>query len=358
MIYYYAKICTLSTFAGGIPLNIIETKGLSKSYQSPLKEAGVRGAIKHLFKPEHKNIVAVSDVNLSIEAGESVAYVGPNGAGKSTTIKMLTGILLPSGGEIRINGLHPYKERMRSNKNIGVVFGQRTQLWWDIPVIESFALLRDIYEVPEKVYKDNLAYFTEMLGLKEILNQSARRLSLGQRMRADLAVALMHNPAIAFLDEPTIGLDVAVKERIREFLKLVNRERGVTIMLTSHDLGDIEDVCRRFIIIDMGRIIYDGSIQGLLDKYVKERSIRISASSKIDEAATVKALPVGMRVALASDREITVMFDRFKYTAKNVLEIMMKTVDVADFQLDEPDIEQVVKNVYEGHLELADEGKK
>lgn len=225
-------------------------------------------------------------------------------------------------------------------------------------MIESFALLRDIYEVPEKVYQDNLAYFTEMLGLKEFLNQSARRLSLGQRMRADLAVALMHNPAIAFLDEPTIGLDVAVKERIREFLKQVNRERGVTIMLTSHDLGDIEDVCRRFIIIDMGRIIYDGSIQGLLDKYVKERSIRISASTKIDETATVKALPAGIRAALTSDREITIMFDRFKYTAKNVLEIMMKTVDVADFQLDEPDIEQVVKNVYEGHLELSDEGKK
>lgn len=331
---------------------IIETNGLSKSYQSPLKEPGVGGAIKHLFKPEYKNIVAVSDVNLSIDAGESVAYVGPNGAGKSTTIKMLTGILLPSGGDIRVNGLHPYKERMRSSKNIGVVFGQRTQLWWDIPVIESFTLLRDIYEVPEKIYKDNLAYFTEMLGLGEFINQSARRLSLGQRMRADLAVALMHNPAIAFLDEPTIGLDVAVKERIREFLKQVNRERGVTIMLTSHDLGDIEDVCRRFIIIDTGKIIYDGSIQGLLDKYVKERRIRITASTKIDEADLVREMPSGVSVAKSNDREITIVFDRFKYTARNVLEIIMKTIDVVDFQLEEPDIERVVKNVYEGRLEL------
>ena len=331
---------------------VIETQGLSKSYQSPLKEPGVRGAIKHLFKPEHKDIVAVSDVNLSIEAGESVAYVGPNGAGKSTTIKMLTGILLPSGGDIRVNGLHPYRERMRSSKKIGVVFGQRTQLWWDIPVIESFTLLRDIYEVPEKTYRDNLAYFTEMLGLGEFLGQSARRLSLGQRMRADLAVALMHNPSIAFLDEPTIGLDVAVKERISEFLKQFNRERGVTIMLTSHDLGDIEDVCRRFIIIDMGRIIYDGSIQGLLDKYVRERSIRVTASARIDEAATVRAMPAGVRVAKATDREATIVFDRFKYTAKSVLEVIMKSVDVVDFQLDEPDIEDVVKNVYEGRLEL------
>lgn len=336
---------------------IIETKNLSKSYQSPLKEPGVRGAIKHLFKPEYKNIVAVSDVNLSIDAGESVAYVGPNGAGKSTTIKMLTGILLPSGGEVCVNGLHPYRERMRSSKNIGVVFGQRTQLWWDIPVIESFTLLRDIYEVPEKIYKDNLAYFTEMLGLGEILNQSARRLSLGQRMRADLAVALMHNPSIAFLDEPTIGLDVAVKERIREFLKQVNRERGVTILLTSHDLGDIEDVCRRFIIIDTGKIIYDGSIQGLLDKYIKERRIRLTASAKIDEANVARNMPSGVSVAISNDREITIIFDRFKYTARSVLEIIMKTIDVVDFQLEEPDIERVVKNVYEGRLELSDGNK-
>ena len=331
---------------------VIETQGLSKSYQSPVKEPGVVGAVKHLFKPVHKEIVAVAGVDLSIEAGESVAYVGPNGAGKSTTIKMLTGILLPSGGELRVNGLHPYKERMRNSKNIGVVFGQRTQLWWDIPVIESFTLLRDIYEVPEKTYRDNLAYFTEMLGLGEFLNQSARRLSLGQRMRADLAVALMHNPAVAFLDEPTIGLDVAVKERIREFLKSVNRERGVTIMLTSHDLGDIEDVCRRFIIIDMGRIIYDGSIQGLLDKYVKERSIRLTSSGMVEAASAGRSLPDGMRVVRSAEREITIMFDRFKYTARNVLEIIMKTIDVVDFQIDEPDIEQVVKNVYEGRLEL------
>lgn len=337
---------------------IIETKGLSKAYQSPLKEPGVAGAIKHLFKPEYKEIVAVSEINLSIESGESVAYVGPNGAGKSTTIKMLTGILLPSGGEIRVNGMHPYKERMRNSKNIGVVFGQRTQLWWDIPVIESFTLLRDIYEVPQKTFQDNLAYFTEMLGLGEFLNQSARRLSLGQRMRADLAVALMHNPAIAFLDEPTIGLDVAVKERIRQFLKQVNRERGVTILLTSHDLGDIEDVCRRFIIIDMGKIIYDGSIQGLLDQYVKDRSIHITASARIERQVAAQGLPDGIRVARVEEREATLVFDRFKYTARNVLEIVMQTVDVQDFRLGEPDIEQVVRNVYEGRLEMPGAGRR
>jgi len=333
-------------------VNVIETKGLCKSFRSPLKKPGVLGAVRHLVKPEHREIIAVTEVDLAIAAGESVAYVGPNGAGKSTTIKMLTGILLPTGGEVRVNGLHPYHQRMRNSKNIGVVFGQRTQLWWDIPVIESFTLLRDIYEVPEKTYAENLAYFTGMLGLAEFLNQSARRLSLGQRMRCDLAVALMHNPAIVFLDEPTIGLDVAVKERIREFLKTVNRERGVTIMLTSHDLDDIEDVCRRLIIIDTGRIIYDGSIQGLLDKYVKQRSIRIIAGAKIDKAQAVGAMPAGVEIVTASDREMTVEFDRFRYTAKDVLEIIMKAAEVVDFQLEEPDIERVVKNVYEGRLEL------
>jgi ABC-2 type transport system ATP-binding protein len=335
-------------------VNVIETKGLRKSFRSPLKKPGVTGAVRHLFRPEYKEIVAVTDVDLSIEAGEAVAYVGPNGAGKSTTIKMLTGILLPTGGAIRVNGLHPYQERMRNSKNIGVVFGQRTQLWWDIPVIESFTLLRDIYEVPEKTYRENLAYFTEMLGLEEILQQSARRLSLGQRMRADLAVALMHNPAVIFLDEPTIGLDVAVKERIREFLKAVNRERGVTLMLTSHDLGDIEDVCRRLIIIDTGRIIYDGSIQGLLDRYVKERSIRVTAGARIDRASAARALPAGVEIAETGEREMTIRFDRFRYTARNVLEIIVQSVDVVDFQLEEPDIERVVKNVYEGRLELSD----
>jgi ABC-2 type transport system ATP-binding protein len=342
----------LPFFPGGIPVIVIETKGLRKSFQSPLKQPGVSGAVQHLIRPAYKEIVAVTDVDLSIEAGECVAYVGPNGAGKSTTIKMLTGILLPTGGEVRVNGLHPYRERMRNAKQIGVVFGQRTQLWWDIPVIESFTLLRDIYEVPGKTYRENLGYFTEMLGLAEFLNQSARRLSLGQRMRADLAVALMHNPAVIFLDEPTIGLDVAVKERIREFLKAVNRERGVTILLTSHDLGDIEDVCRRLIIIDMGRIIYDGSIQGLLDRYVKERSIRIIAGARIGRAGAARGLPAGVEIARAEDRELTVVFDRFRYTAKDVLEIVMRTVDVRDFQLEEPDIERVVKSVYEGRLEL------
>jgi ABC-2 type transport system ATP-binding protein len=334
-------------------VRVIETKGLFKTFRSPLKEPGVLGAVKHLFRPAYREIVAVTGVDLSIEAGESVAYVGPNGAGKSTTIKMLTGILLPSGGEVSVNGLHPYKERMRNSKAIGVVFGQRTQLWWDIPVIESFTLLRDIYEVPAKTYRENLAYFTEMLGLDEFLNQSARRLSLGQRMRCDLALSLMHNPAIVFLDEPTIGLDVAVKERIREFLKTVNHDRGVTIMLTSHDLGDIEDVCRRLIIIDAGRIIYDGSIQGLLDRYVKERSIRINAKERIDRAAAAGAMPGGVEISRWNEREMTVVFDRFRYTAKNVLEIIMKTVEVVDFQLEEPDIERVVKNVYEGRLELS-----
>lgn len=331
---------------------VIETKGLRKTFLSPVKQPGVAGAVRHLFRPRHREIVAVAGIDLAVEPGELVAYVGPNGAGKSTTIKMLTGILLPTAGELHVNGLHPYRERMENAKRIGVVFGQRTQLWWDIPVVESFTLLRDIYEVPERTYRENLAVFSEMLGLREFLGQSARRLSLGQRMRADLAVALMHDPAVVFLDEPTIGLDVAVKERIREFLKTVNRERGTTILFTSHDLDDIEDVCRRLIIIDRGRIIYDGDIPGLLDRYVKERRIRVQAGAAIDRAAVERGLPKGIGIDGAAERELTVVFDRFRYTAKDVLEMLIPLLDVRDFQLEEPDIEQVVKNVYEGRLEL------
>lgn len=331
---------------------VIETKGLRKTFLSPVKQPGVAGAVRHLFRPRHREIVAVAGIDLAVEPGELVAYVGPNGAGKSTTIKMLTGILLPTAGELRVNGLHPYHRRMENAKRIGVVFGQRTQLWWDIPVVESFTLLRDIYEVPERTYRENLAVFSEMLGLREFLGQSARRLSLGQRMRADLAVALMHDPAVVFLDEPTIGLDVAVKERIREFLKTVNRERGTTILFTSHDLDDIEDVCRRLIIIDRGRIIYDGDIPGLLDRYVKERRIRVQAGAAIDRAAVERGLPKGIGIDGAAERELTVVFDRFRYTAKDVLEMLIPLLDVRDFQLEEPDIEQVVKNVYEGRLEL------
>jgi ABC-2 type transport system ATP-binding protein len=335
---------------------IIEAKGLRKSFRSAKKDPGLKGAFKHLVKPEWREIVAVDGVSLSVEAGEALAYVGPNGAGKSTTIKMLTGILKPGGGEVRVNGMDPYRDRMENSKRIGVVFGQRTQLWWDIAVLESFTLIRDIYGISPSRYADNLEYLTELLGLRDFLGLSARKLSLGQRMRADLAVSLLHDPEIVFLDEPTIGLDVAVKERIRSFLRRINEERGTTIVLTSHDLDDIKDVCGRLVIIDKGTIIYDGRLQELLDRCVKQRRMVVRLEGGGLGIAEAVSRHSGISVPHAEEREIAVDFDRFALTAKDVAAMLMDSGEVLDFRLEEPDIEEVVRNVYEGRLDLGGMG--
>ncbi len=336
---------------------IIEATGLSKAYTSAVKEAGLAGAVKHLFKPEYREINAVKDVNLSIESGETVAYVGPNGAGKSTTIKMLTGILMPSAGKVSVNGMDPYRDRMENARKIGVVFGQRTQLWWDIPVRESFTLIRDIYGITPARYRDNLAYLTEVLGLAEFMDMSARKLSLGQRMRADLAVSFLHDPPVVFLDEPTIGLDVAVRERIRAFLARVNAERGATILLTSHDLDDIRDVCARLVIIDHGTVIYDGKLQKLLDLCVRTRTMHLRLASGGAELAKKLDKRPHLQTIACADREVSVEFDRFALSARDVVSLAIEAGDVVDFRIDEPDIERVIKSVYEGKLDLAGEGR-
>ena len=335
---------------------IIEAQGLCKAYTSAVKEAGLAGAIKHLFKPEYREINAVRDVNLSIESGETVAYVGPNGAGKSTTIKMLTGILMPSEGTVTVNGMDPYRDRMENTKRIGVVFGQRTQLWWDIPVRESFTLIRDIYGISAARYRDNLAYLTEVLGLAEFMDMSARKLSLGQRMRADLAVSFLHDPAVVFLDEPTIGLDVAVREHIREFLARANSERGVTILLTSHDLDDIRDVCGRLVIIDRGTIIYDGKLQTLLDLCIKTRTMHLRLASGGTNLAKKLDRNPNLHTIACEDRAISVEFDRFALSARDVVTLAIESGEVVDFRIDEPDIERVIKGVYEGKLDLTESG--
>lgn len=254
---------------------IIEAHQLTKRFRVPLKSPGLAGALKHLVRPRSTERVAVDSIDVSIDAGECVAYVGPNGAGKSTTIKMLTGVLVPSGGKVHVRGLIPHQNRYQNNRSIGVVFGQRTQLWWDLPVQESLRLLGDIYQVPAERFARNMQTYIELLDLGPLLRVPTRQLSLGQRMRCDLAAALIHSPEILYLDEPTIGLDVAVKARLRAFLRQLNRDTGVTILLTSHDLGDIEELCDRMLMIDQGRIVFDGSIQQLKSLYGRSRTIRV-----------------------------------------------------------------------------------
>ena len=241
---------------------IIEVSNLSKTYRSFDRREGVWGSVLDLFQREYRDVVAVESISFSVDKGELIGYIGPNGAGKSTSIKMLTGILKPTGGEMLVNGFHPYRQRKVYTKHIGVVFGQRTQLWWDIAVIESFKLLAKIYQVGDADFTERLGRLTEILDLGAVLRLPVRKLSLGQRMRCDLAASLLHNPKVLFLDEPTIGLDTVGKDAIRGFLRQVNREYDTTIILTTHDLKEIEELCKRIIVLDKGKIIYDGKSAG------------------------------------------------------------------------------------------------
>jgi ABC-2 type transport system ATP-binding protein len=331
---------------------LIEARGLTKKFRQAVKEPGLAGSVKHFFARQYRDKLAVDNIDLAIEAGESVAYLGPNGAGKSTTIKMLTGILVPTSGRLVVNGLVPYEKRQQNARGIGVVFGQRTQLWWDIPVVESFNLARDMYEIPPERYKRNLAEFTEMLGLGEFLHVPAAKISLGQRMRADLCMALLHDPRILYLDEPTIGLDIAVKDSIRKFVRARVEEHGTTVMLTTHDLGDIEDICRRIVIIDNGKIIHDGDLAKLKDTYARDRVIHFQVAARpADMAPILDGLPA---CELTTDGlRLSVRFDRFRYAAGEIAGAVMRHVDVVDFRIDEPEVEELIRKVYLGQLSLA-----
>ena len=328
----------------------IEARQLTKNFRSAVKGPGVAGALYHLFAPRHEDKLAVDRLDLTIEAGETVAYVGPNGAGKSTTIKMLTGILVPSGGEVSVNGLVPHRRRIQNASGIGVVFGQRTQLWWDLSVRDSLELQRKIYGVSDADYRATLARFTEMLGLGEFLHLTARKVSLGQRMRADLAMALLHNPRIVYLDEPTIGLDLTAKECIRAFLKELNRERGTTIMLTTHDLVDMEEICRRIVIIDKGRKIFDGGLEEMKDRFARERAIRFQLQAPLGDITTRLAALPAVTTEAEGERRFTLRFDRFQHSAAALTREVMNHATVVDFHIEEPSIEAVIRQVYAGTL--------
>lgn len=246
---------------------MIEIENLRKEYRIVLKDKGILGDIKYLLKPEYKKMEVVHGISFSIKAGECVAFIGANGAGKSTTIKMLTGILKPTSGTVKVLGKNPFTDRIENARRIGAVFGQKSQLLWDIPVNETFQLLKEIYEISDEQYQENMKLFYDILELNKFVHQPARKLSLGQRVRADIAAALLHNPSVLFLDEPTIGLDVAVKQKIYDFLRYINREKRTTIILTSHDIKDLESLCQRLIILESGNIIFDDKMDHIFDCY-------------------------------------------------------------------------------------------
>jgi ABC-2 type transport system ATP-binding protein len=329
---------------------IIQTENLSKIFKVGQKDPGLGGAFKALFQPRLKDVLAVQDVTFSVEPGEMVGYIGVNGAGKSTTIKMLTGILIPSGGQVRVLGRDPHRERVANARQIGVVFGQRTQLWWDLALIESLNLIAKIYEVEPARYKQLLEKFTGTLGLDELLNVPVRNLSLGQKMRAELAATLIHEPRIVYLDEPTIGLDLIVKERIREFIKEQNQTRGTTVILTTHDLGDIEELCQRVIIIDKGSLIYDGPISTIKQRFGKFRTITFETSQPVGRFVLPEGAEVHSNGVDAQARRLVIRFDRTITTASQVAGALMAQFEVVDFSMSEPDLASIIKQIYGGAL--------
>ena len=321
---------------------IIQAQAVSKRFRQHKRFPGLTGALKSLFTRDYTEVAAVKDVSFSIEAGEAVGYLGPNGAGKSTMIKMMTGILVPSSGSVTVLGRTPHEHRMANAWEIGVVFGQRSQLWWDLPVLDSFELHRRIYDIPEGRYRSNLEHLSAMLGLSSFLNRAVRQLSLGQRMRAEIVMALLHDPKVLFLDEPTIGLDVVAKDAVRKFLAQVNRERSVTITLTTHDLQDIEEICPRLIMVDDGRLLFDGELGRLRSSLGAKRRLTLefgadpgpvtlpSASLSNDE---------GLRKHYLVDNEDASLLD--------LLGELGSGHDLRDVVLEEPGIEEVIRTFYQ-----------
>ena len=325
---------------------MIEVKNLKKEYKISEKQPGLIGAIKHVFKPVYKTKVAVEDISFQIPEGEVVGYIGANGAGKSTTIKMLTGILTPTSGEVLINGMVPQKNRIKNNKQIGTVFGQRTQLWWDLPVIESYNLLQSIYEIPSDVFNGNLNRFKELLELEELLKIPVRQLSLGQKMRCEIAAAFLHNPKVVYLDEPTIGLDVMVKERIRGFIKQINEERKVTIILTTHDMQDIEEVCHRVMFVDLGKVIYDGDLESVKNKLGKTRTVLFKVKSKKSSLKETIEIREDLSIIKEDDSSIQIQFNRENLTATQVINLVSPHCEIVDLSIEEVSIETIVKSLY------------
>jgi ABC-2 type transport system ATP-binding protein len=331
---------------------LIGVRELSKHFRTFRRREGLWGGIQNLFIRDYQTVRAVDRITFAIERGEMVGYIGPNGAGKSTTIKMLTGILVPTSGELVVNGFVPSRQRAAYVKTIGVVFGQRTQLWWDIAVIESFKLLRRIYGVSSNEFEERMELFNQVLGIRDYLHTPVRKLSLGERMRCDLAAALLHNPPLLFLDEPTIGLDVVAKDHIRQFLLAINQRYQTTILLTTHDLDDIEELCRRIMIIDHGHLLYDGPLSLLKQKLLRTKQVKFALHDS-EQVARVGALERALQneaLELKPVDELTycIRFDRSRVSTAELIRQILATVEVRDLLIEDEPIEEIVKRIYAG----------
>ncbi|MFD4256800.1 ATP-binding cassette domain-containing protein [Streptomyces sp. NPDC058534] len=331
--------------------DIIVARALTKRFRTARKRPGLRGAVRHLLRGEWEERTAVDAIDLRVAPGESVAYVGPNGAGKSTTVKMLTGVLTPTSGDLSVAGVVPYADRTANARNIGVVFGQRTQLWWDLPVRESFRLLADIYLVPQRDFTRRLDELVALLGIEELLERPVRQLSLGQRVTCDVAAALLHAPPVLFLDEPTIGLDVSVKARLREFLGTLNRERGVTVVLTSHDLGDVESLCGRIVLIDRARILLDMPVSTMLATYGTGRTVTVRSRERLSSSGGARfEARYGDRAVIAQHDAHTLLisYDQTSLATADVISYALTDLPLDDIHVGTPGIEEIIRDLYEG----------
>lgn len=329
---------------------MIEVENLGKDFRKVIKEPGLSGAVKFLFKPQYTTFEAVKDLTFQVPKGQILGFIGANGAGKSTTIKMLTGILTPTRGRCMINGKVPQENRQAFVKEIGVVFGQRTQLWWDLPLTETYSVLKEIYDVPTKEFEKRMAFLNEVLELSDFIKDPVRTLSLGQRMRADIAASMLHNPKVLFLDEPTIGLDVSVKDNIRKAIRQINQEEETTIILTTHDLSDIENLCSRLLLIDKGRAIFDGSIEQMKATFGRMHSLEFALLSQQEEKVLRLKATDDLQIERDKSR-LCIHFDSQKYLSTDLIKLVLEDLMVQDVKIKEADIEDIIRRFYRKELD-------
>ena len=323
-------------------MSFINVKHIKKTFKVAKKQSGIKATLKNFIKRDYKYIEAIKDISFDIEEGSIVGYIGQNGAGKSTTIKILSGILIPDSGEVTVNGLNPWKDRKKYVSSIGVVFGQRSQLWWDIPAEDTFDLLKDIYKIDEQKFRKNKEYLIKLLNIEDIIRIPVRQLSLGQRMRCEIAASLLHEPKILFLDEPTIGLDAISKQIVRDFIKKINKEQKVTVILTTHDMSDIEALAKRIIMIGNGRVVYDGTLNNLKKKYVHHKYVSVTTKTKLSK--------LGKKGIIKQEKTIEgyrFMIDSDTLAISDFLNYLSLKIDIKDLEIDDESLDNIIINLYQ-----------
>ncbi len=326
-------------------MGIIEVKNLCKEFKVYQQQRGAKNVLKNFFRRDVKLVNAVNDISFNINEGEIVGFIGENGAGKSTTIKIMSGILYPTSGEAVIKGIIPYKQRKQNAMNIGVVFGQRSRLYWDLPILDSFELYKEIYKIESKVYKSNVEAFVEMLDMSSYIRTPVRQLSLGQRMKAEISLALLHNPPILYLDEPTIGLDVLAKNNIRKFIRESNQKYGTTTILTSHDMKDLDKVCSKIIMISKGNITFDGKVEDFKNLYGGEIVLKITCKD-----SSVQIDNPFIRTSIKDEHNVDITFNKSDVKLQNAISLATNTYEVYNISVTEPDIEELVRNIFKNNM--------